>query len=147
MKLLKAPEVISFGLVANPRCFMWGSDSLCHTLPLSLCVLQHSISLGNPPAASNKNTSWCKLEEIFLLMKSLHTYRSLSHRRFSIWSPVLLSLKPKVTNWSLIPPRMLVRACVRVCVCGCTGMQRFPLSSRRFCMDQSESTEYWPALT
>lgn len=55
---------------------MPGSDSLCHTLPLSLCVLHTAFPWEI--LLKQRDTSWCKLEEIFLLMKSHHTEESRS---------------------------------------------------------------------
>lgn len=41
------------------------SVSVCQTLPFSLCVVQHCISLGYPPQGPNNTTSWWKLGEFF----------------------------------------------------------------------------------
>lgn len=45
------------------------SLTLCETLPFSLCVAEHSISLGYPPQDSKKNTSWCRPGQIVLLTR------------------------------------------------------------------------------
>lgn len=65
------PQVIYSLHEDNPACLTPFSVSACQTLPFSLCVVQHSISLGYPPLGSNKCTSWCKMGNI-LLSATLH---------------------------------------------------------------------------